>query len=217
MREKPALSHILSFISSKQITTCTHVVYLLKEVKDLQRRIYRGRRTFAPRRAKRWQWQRLTVNNVGPIHAPNANMDDLLATFKTAMGITLNLPDIVIWRILIKIAIKIGFNPNNQTSNTGVLLSLFVDDPPAATFQPVTQPFSQRYLMWDEIYTAEGLLNSVPLSATPGNAVLYKTYDVRSHRKLDNVNSSLWLTLSETGNAVLTDYSYTASILMKMP
>jgi hypothetical protein len=47
--------------------------------------------------------------------------------------------------------------------------------------------------------------------------VLYKTYDVRSHRKLDNVNSSLWLTLSETGNAVLTDYSYTASILMKMP
>lgn len=174
------------------------------------------RRVVPYRRRKRgrFQWARTTFNNVGPVHAPNANIDDLLATFKTAAGITLNLPDIVIWRVHLKVTITFTLSPAAIAANSGVNFAMACENL-GFSVQPVTAQYEERWLMWDFITANENQFMAT--AGTAGTQVLYKEYDIKAHRKLGNMNESLLTFITEQGNCVMNGYSITASVLLKLP
>src|SRR6266576_3548833 len=176
-----------------------------RKCSKMQRRTFVRRpvqRSFA-RPRKKWMWVRETFNNIGPQQAPIPNMGDLLATFKTQMGINFNLPDIVIWRLLIKIAVKISFVPAVATASSGVLISAFV--------------FDEKYLSWEMLYAAQSYAQGGQIPTALTDVFLYKELDIRAHRKISNLNETLWFTLSASGDANILQYSYTYSLLLKLP
>ena len=172
-------------------------------------------RTFVPRKKARYLWVRETVNMIG---AAPLNNFDLLSNFRQAQGITLNLPDIVIWRIILKISIRLDVGLS-VPANTGAMVALFVDDTELNLAQnPVTAPYSQQYLMWDTLYSAQQILNSgSAVAAGPTLPVLYNQYDIKSHRKLRNIDQTLHMQVAAQGSAVLHEISHTASILLRLP
>jgi hypothetical protein len=70
--------------------------------------------------------------------------------------------------------------------------------------------------MWDELYGTEQLFQGGGDLTTLGDSVLYRTFDIRSKRRLKNAGETLWATLVDQGNLSLTTYSYTGSIYMLM-
>ena len=187
----------------------------------ISRRIIRSRpRLAVPARPRRkWLWVRESYNNVGPVHQPNTNYIDMLGTFKTQMGINLNLPDITIWRVIIKISVHLGLAPAAYTDNSGITVATFVDDEKksdTANWNMVTSPFDEQYMMWDNIYVAQSQ-QYYEIPTALGGYALYERYDMRTHRKLRNVNETLFTAVSETGNANLIGFSAFWSVLIKLP
>lgn len=179
----------------------------------MQRRVYRRRFSggFRRRRAK-YMWVRSTENVVAP--QPLSTID-LLGVWKQQMGITLNLPTLTIWRILLKISIRFDFT--SIGANDGAMIALFVDDlEDVLTANPVVSPYDEKYLMWDQLYATEQffMAGSTPTLNEP---VLYKQYDIRSHRKLPNLDDTLVLQIAATGLITIKDFSFTQSTLVRLP
>src|SRR5438876_8805582 len=142
------------------------------------RRFMRGR-SFVPRRKPQYLWIRSTENNATPNTLLNTN--DLMSVYRSSAGVSLNIPEFTIWRIRIKISVSFSYVPAVYTANTGLLVALFVDDMALTQLNPVVSPYNQQYLMWDEIYAAQQIMesNSNPTTAP----VYYAQYDIKAHRK----------------------------------
>jgi len=106
--------------------------------------------SMAPVKKPRWQWARVTTNSITPSPPYTA---DLLANWRLNLGITMNLPEITIWRMHIKISIRITVP--TQQANDGIFISSWVD----SAFQPTQlsspNPYDQKYLIWDAQYITE--------------------------------------------------------------
>jgi len=180
----------------------------------MQRRFIRRRPMLAgvPRKRTRYTWVRSFQNNVAAI---SLNTDDLLNNWRVAQGLIFNLPDIVIWRIHIKISIKFTYSPATYTENSGEMVTLFVDDINQVQLNPIGNAFAQQWLMYDVLYAAEQQLQSDP--GIGGQPVLYKEYDIRSHRRLRAQQDTLFLQLADSGNLVKSSYSFVQSTLIKLP
>ena len=84
-----------------------------------------------------------------------------------------------------------------------------------STENPVTSPYKEQYLMWDNLYATELVFSS---GATGGDiSTSYKEYDIRAHRKMGNIGETLWLNLAQQGNTVLSGFSFTQSTLLRLP
>jgi hypothetical protein len=153
---------------------------------------------------------------VGPVQGPSVNAVDLLAVWRTTGGITFNLPDIVIWRVILKISVTWKFSVASEASNTGVFTTVYVDSVNQAVLEPLTHPYDQQYLMWTWMPIAEEVAQG-PLLAidTTSQHMMYKTLDIKSHRKLKNELDTLYLTLTGTGNMNITDYTIQQSTLLR--
>lgn len=103
---------------------------------------FRRRRTFVPfrRRRAKWMWAREVVHNVGPA---NPNSSGLLNPWRANMGLVFNLPDIVIWRVHIKISISIHLSSATYNSDAGVRIGMYVDD--VVQTQLAAGPTSNQY------------------------------------------------------------------------
>jgi hypothetical protein len=165
------------------------------------------------RKKPRYHWVRSFENNASP---SAFNTIDLLGVWKTSMGITFNMPDITIWRIIIKIAVRFSV-VTAATTNTGAFIALLVDDTTQVELTSLTHPYDEQYLMWDFGFVAQQSLASSDSSAIPANPLAYKEYDIRSHRKLRSVNDTLILTIGNSGNATLTDYTFVQNTLIRLP
>jgi len=167
------------------------------------------------KRQGRWLWVRDVQDNVGPL-APNAT--DLLSTWRGFQGLTLNLPDMVIWRIHIKISIGFHYSPASFNPATGALCAIYVDDIPQVQLNPIVNQYSQQYLMWDLIMPAESsAASNVTPTAGANSAQLFKEYDIRSKRKLPQPQSTLWFELNNRGNMALDTFTISYSILARVP
>jgi len=144
---------------------------------------------------------------------------DLLSAWRAANNFSINLPDIVIWRIHIKISIHYTLSPATVLSGDGMFVAVFCDSVLAAAgVNPVTRPYDESYLMWDKIYASDSMSNGANLQAA--NATLFKEYDIRSHRKLLNQADTLILNLIPEGNVTISStdsYDIVASVLLKLP
>jgi len=165
-----------------------------------------------PRKKPNYLWVRETFNNVAPAHSPTPNLDDALGTFKTQYGISLNLPDFTIWRLRIKISIHISSVA--VLANNAVHFAAFVDSlETSPTISSLTKPFAHKYLMWDNLYLTDTVMQSGETAAAVN--VVYKEYDIKSHRRLENIEDTLWFSLTELGNTNIVDYAYTWSLLLR--
>ena len=173
-------------------------------------RVHTSRRVMSGRRRPvHFEWVHDTFNNVAPAAV---NLDDLLGNFKAQYAITANLPDIVIWRLHLKFSCAFTATTGGS-SNAGVLLTCFVDSTKQTIVNQGTNPNDEHYLIYNQLYLTESLMQGPVVSPFH----LYKEFDVKSHRRLVNINDSLLLQTVQTGVAVLTDYSVSVGILLKLP
>jgi len=176
-----------------------------------------SRRTSFRRPRPHTQWARTNLKNVtGAFTTANV---DLLAQWRAANNLFINLPDIVIWRIHIKISIHYTLSPATVTSGNSMFIASFVDAPAAAAgITALTNPYDEGYLIWDQLYQTDTMANGS--NAELENLTLFGKYDVRSRRKLINQNDSLFFQMVPQGNVTMTStdsYSLLASVLVKLP
>ena len=173
-----------------------------------------SRAMIMPRRPHRWLWAAFQINNVAPNGLGTANNDDLLASFRTAFGATINFPDIVIWRIHIKFTARISIV--NGQANNGLLVASWVDNVDQSIVVASTKPYAQQFLAFEQMYVSEVQFNA---GGTSGSFSLYKNFDIKSHRKLRSPDDTLWWQSTMTGAAgnTYTDYSMVGRVLLKIP
>ena len=189
----------------------------------MQRRIYRGSsRPFPGTRKKtNYVWVRGAENSVGPVSQPNAMTFDLMAKYRTTAGITLNIPEFTIWRIHIRISCQFGLSPAVFSASSAVHHAIFVDAASGlgglGALNPVSDPYNERFLMYDNYYVSEQAQNTNIPVADPITEVLVsnRVYDIRAHRRFGNLNDTLWLMLTPQGNVEQLSASVTYSILLR--
>ena len=176
--------------------------------------MYRNRRTFVrrSRRRAKWMWVHSIENNAA---ASPQNDIDLLATWRTNLGVTVNLPDITIWRIKLRISIKITIPTVAIDSADAVLATVFVEgtNQAATILNQSLFPYDQHYLLYDGIYAGEAAEAS-GIVTVGGDYIVVRNYEIKAHRKLQNLDDSLFLQLVQTGNASLVSYSFQQSTLV---
>lgn len=173
---------------------------------------FRRRRFFSSTRKKaRWVWSRhceqLTIGTPTNV--------DLLNYYKTVAGISIILPEITIWRIHIKIIIKVTLSAAVVAAD-GVLLSCFVDGQTQAQLNSFSDPLAQQHLayMWMPVAhtAAEGG------GATAGTYYLEKELDIKSHRRIAKPEDTLWFQVASTGGSTtVNDAFVTYAVLMRNP
>ena len=170
------------------------------------------------RRKAKYVWIRGVNNNVQAVTQPAFQLYDLMSEYRTLAGVTLNIPEFTLWRLRIRVSISFGLSPLTFTANSGAHIAMFVDDLDFPTsVNPVAHPFNEQFLMWDEYFVSEQVVNS-PVANPPTAANLfagYRQYDIKSHRRLRNLNDTVLLTISPTGNVEQLTSSIVFSMLMR--
>lgn len=168
----------------------------------------RFRRTFR-RRKGRYLWVRDFTQASNPT---NPQSFDLLSNYRSQFGVNFMLPDIVIWRIHIKISVS--FTIAAFAASQGILVALFNEDPNLASIPAaLTNQYNERYMMWDMLHLSPSVIES-GVTTTP---VVYKEYDIKSHRRFQNQNETLMLQLQGNGITAMTEMFATYSVLLKLP
>jgi hypothetical protein len=173
---------------------------------------FRRRRFFASTRKRaRWVWTRhceqLTI-------ATPTNVD-LLNYYKTVAGITIILPEITIWRVHIKISIKVTLSAAVVAAD-GVLVSCFVDGQTQAQLNSFSDPLAQQHLLYHWLPVSH-----VPAEgggSTAGTYYLEHEFDIKSHRRIAKPEDTLFLQLAGTGGSTtVNDAFVTYAVLMRNP
>lgn len=179
------------------------------------------RRRFGRQLARRrTEWARFTKNDV----APNATLNgyELLDSFRNAFGININLPDITIGRLHIRISIGVHISAA-LGPNDGVLIAVATcdrDDISGGTgtvSSPVAEPYDLDYMWWEQLYVSELVQNGGVRPTAATDTVLYRNLDIRSKRKLRGMGETLTVQLVASGNATITGVSLTGQALMLLP
>lgn len=177
----------------------------------------RYRRRIGLRRAPRprYTWVRDHIHNTGPV---NPNTNDLLANWKTSSGMLFNVIDYTIWRIRIQVSISIHLTAATYNSQDGVFCGAYVESKNIAAFAtgPQTNQYDERYLVWNNLYLSEVLMNNPFAAVTTANTyMLYKEYDVRSHVKPTSEQDTVFFQLEADGNVVMDTFDLTYTILLR--
>lgn len=173
---------------------------------------YRSYRVRSHKRRHKYQWIRSTENNASP--SASLNTIDLLTNWRSQLGISINLPDITIWRVRIKISIIIG-GLATVSSNDGVLATMFVDGIHETVLSQILRPYDQKDMIYDMMYATETLKFSTD-SGTPTNVMLWRENDIKARRRLRAIDDTLFLQLAASGNATITNYSFSQSTLISI-
>lgn len=184
---------------------------------------YLRRRPMIRRRRKaKWMWIRSNEQNLSPA-SPGPNLNSLTAAFRTTQGgLLLELPDLVVWRIHIKISIRFRYSSTAFSANEGVFCGIAVDSHAQLTLSDMSflaNPYSEQYLMWDVLFCHDQNTQDtggLTFTSTLDN-FLYRSYDIKAHRRFRNVDDDLLLQLTAIGNITLQDYSFVQSTLVRVP
>lgn len=143
----------------------------------------------------------------------SVNTIDLMSNYRTHLGIAINLPEITIKRLHLKISIQVTITAGLNSAD-GVLLSAFVDGLNQTISNQMTNPYDEKDLIFYYLYLSE---TSMFTDAQAGGHqyTLYKEFDVRAMRRLKSVDDTLFLQISAgTGNVTIDNYSWTMSALV---
>ena len=182
--------------------------------------VARRRTTFMARRTSRrphYLWIRQLFNSQTLIPSAGFNQLDMLADYRTQSGIDLNLPEFTIWRLRVKVSVKVSVAPATAfTESDGILVSAFCDSKSRVAISPVVNRYEDRFLIWQALYASEGLFMGA-LPAVNNEMLLYREIDVKSHRRLENIGDTLLLQLAPIGlQTSIIAYSLQSTILTRL-
>lgn len=181
---------------------------------------YRRRSFVRPmpaRRRRKFFWVRDFVGNASPTAINNF---DFLINFRNDYGgATLNFPDIVIWRVRLRISITFKFTGTAVGSGDGFFVSTWVDSRLQTVSTPIVSPYEQQYMLWTfepaTKFIQEGGYDIV-INSTD-QRVAYMEYDIKTRRKFKTLDDSLLGSIAAEGNITLTNYNYWVLALLKVP
>lgn len=178
------------------------------------------RRRFGRHLARRKsEWARFSFNDVAPT---TTNGYDLLNSFRTAFGININLPDITIGRLHIRVSINFHVTAA-AAANDGVLIAVATcdrDDISGGTgvvSSPLTEPYDLDYMWWEQTYVSQLVMDGGAVPAANASSFLYRELDIRAMRKLRGMGETLTLQIVESGTVTITGVSITGQALMLLP
>lgn len=173
------------------------------------RRRFRTRRFGRSRR--RTQWITQYFGTTGPF--TNPDYIDLLNDFRNQQGITMNPYGITLIRTHLKVSVS--YAASAVSAGTGINVTMFNEDiAPAPILTPVTQPYNERWLIYDTLYVSQEIMEGGVITT----AVAYHEYDVRARRKLQNQSETFWLALTGVGNfTAFNSISVTNRMLLALP
>lgn len=172
----------------------------------------RRRRFYASTRKRaRWVWTR----HVEQLTIATPTNVDLLNYYKTVAGISIILPEITIWRIHLKVSIKITLS-SAMVAADGALVSVFVDSQTQAQLNSFSDPLAQQHMLYHWLpashVPAEGGGN------TAGTYFLEHEFDIKAHRKIAKPEDTLFLQIAGTGGSTtVSDAEIAYSVLMRNP
>lgn len=169
----------------------------------MARTFARGRRSSRGRQRK-FVWDR----TLGTIAPPNTGVD-LLAPFRAQPGAT-HL-GATIMRVRGFIIPSEAFTGGAAVGNVGLRIDNWNEDPAEVANQPVLQPDAD-WMFWGPWNVG---IRTAFLEATWNQQASVWSVDVKSNRKLEELNQTLWLFGDQTGAADRT-YTYNLSIGMKL-
>lgn len=170
------------------------------------------RASFARRARHKYQWEHLVSNNASPNGVLNSI--DLLSNFRTHAGITINFPEIVIWRVHLRVSVKVTLGAAMDSAD-GVLITSYVDSINQAMDNPVSSPRDQHWLAYSSYYASNNDIQNGSNAA--GTYLFERVLDIKSHRKLSGLDDTLWMQIAQlTANTTITSYSYTMAALLKL-
>ena len=164
-----------------------------------------------PRKRNRWQWVRQSYQPT--VNATLMNVD-ALSGYRTAAGITINLPEITIWRVRLRISIKVTIAAA-LAANDGVMVSVFTEGQSVTPLNQVSNPLDQRDMLSSMLYLSEPCMTGAATGAA-GTFYLYKEYDIKAHRRLQSAQDTLFVQLASSGQVQIADVSFSQSILLKV-
>lgn len=138
-----------------------------------------------------------------------------MSNWRTHAGISINLPEISVWRVKLKITIVITTAAAMQAQD-GVLITAVTESVNLTLGNPLTVPFDQPYMLYDGLFlgkSAQLVANGLPAA---GTFVLYSEYDIKAHRRLQAQDDTLFLTFSSMGQAQMTQCSIQQSTLLRL-
>lgn len=182
---------------------------------------YRRRFGRGIRRVRRnWQWARTTSNDTAIITLPGHYQEDLLASFKSEYGFSINLPDITIWRVRLRISVAIKWAAAPVNFETGgFIIGVFVDDPNFTIQGVETHPYMEKFMMYGATYYSEAIMQGGREPAAGVIDYFTKEYDIKARRRLGNIEDSLILQVGGTGAGAvvsLNGLSWTSSVLLSL-
>lgn len=165
-------------------------------------------RRFAGRTRSRSRllWIREVFNQAAPANPDN---QDMLANYKAQFAITANLPGMTIMRLHLRLNVEM--TQSGQGANNGAFIGCWVDSTNQAILAASARPFDQQFLIFDELYIGEALQQG---GVTP--FYVTRVYDIKSRRKIQNVQDTLWFQVQPNGLATVTAYSFTMSLLVML-
>jgi len=164
-------------------------------------------------RKRNWLWMRAGLFNTTP--STTLNSDDLLVHPRNLQGIAINLPGFTIWRLHFKFSVRITIT--TPQANNGVLCTAFIDSLQQTIANQATFPMDEHLLLHEQLYVTETVAQNGQGSGAAAVVPLYGSWDIRSHRKIDQLQDSLIFQCAVTGAATILDYSWTYSALVKLP
>lgn len=183
-------------------------------------RFYRSRFRGGSRRRRNWQFVRVTANDTTVVTPPAFYQEDLLLNFRQTLGISVQLPEITIWRLRIKISAKINWiaAPAAQYA-AGFITAVFTDDISFTLQSAGTNPYSEKYMYYAARYYSDAvMMGERAIAANNTDYLTTDWIDVRAHRRLGNINDTLILQVVPTGSDVATmgGISWSAITLLKI-
>lgn len=165
-----------------------------------------ARRYLMPRRPRRpGAWIHQVANNASPSAQNNV---DLLSSLRSALGVSVNLPEIRIWRIKLRVSIR--FSITTLAASQGALVAVFVDSKNQTVLDMVANPFDQHFTIYDMNYASRQEMEA-GTQGTNGFAVT-RSYNTRCRARLRNLTDTLFMQINYQGGVTPTDYSYASSI-----
>jgi len=179
----------------------------------------RRSRSFAPRRRprRRTDWARTATFNAAPASATVDGLD-LLAAYRTAMGVVISLPGITIGRVRISISVRIAIPAAGLQASDGVGFGLIKDQitrPTLGLLLPQSDP-NADWMMHAWMAPAKDS-DALVTTAAAVSYVMTKEFDVKSMRKLAGDAESLFAVVQTTGAATLVNVNYNADVLLYLP
>jgi len=166
------------------------------------------RASIMPRRRPNYDWIRQVYQPT--LNATLMNVD-LFGGFRTAAGITINLPEITIWRIRLSISIRVTIAAA-LAANDAVHVTAFTSGQARTPLNQVSSPLDQQDMWWDTIYLTEGLMTGSG-TPDPGSFYIYKQYDIKARRRFKSAQDTVFLQLASSGQVQIADVSLSQSIL----